>query len=237
MTLKNNTVVFAIGDVHGMYDNLNSLLLMVSAHVKKVSGRKVLVFLGDYIDRGPDSKKVIDLIMKPIAGFDKIVRLKGNHEDMLLHAIDNPQSDIASIWHINGGLDTLRSYIGDKPSKAKHFMPQKVIPSNHVEFLRKLPVMYKPKNMNYLFVHAGIMPGVPLKEQRPEVVMWIRDRFLDSTIDHGLVVVHGHTVTDSMSPDVLPNRIGIDTGAYLGAPRKLTCVVLDGTNPAKFIQA
>lgn len=204
-------VAYAIGDIHGMADKLSAMLDKIKVHAAEhFPGReKMIVFLGDYVDRGPDSKRVIDTVMElSIDEFEKVTLL-GNHEDMLLDAIreGSSYSDF-TYWSDNGGSETAKSYSG-------------VISKSHVEWMKSLE-LYRIEG-EFLFVHAGIRPGVPIVEQDKQVMIWIRDAFLNSDVDHGVVVVHGHT--PSYGPTVRNNRIGIDTGAVFN--RDLCCAVID----------
>jgi serine/threonine protein phosphatase 1 len=179
------------------------------------------------VDRGPGSFDVLDvLINEPLAGFEG-VHLKGNHEDMMLDFLAGPAEPL---WTGNGGIATLASY-GVEPPVVLYHPPdletfrrrlRAAIPPNHLGFLRGLRLCHT--DGDYFFVHAGVRPGVPLDDQDPYEMMWIRDRFLLSDADFGKRVVHGHTPCPV--PEVLGNRIGIDTGAYFSG--RLTCLVLEG---------
>ena len=187
-----------------------------------------MVYLGDYIDRGPDSDLVLEtLIEDPLEGFETVF-LRGNHESMILDFLDGVGLG-GEIWLANGGRTTLQSY-GVDPF-AVYFDAASMaetaedladrIPSAHLAFLRGLALSHREGD--YLFVHAGVRPGLALAEQSPFDLLWIRSEFLASDADHGPVVVHGHSI--SPKPDVRPNRIGIDTGAYTTG--RLTCLVLE----------
>lgn len=223
---------YAIGDIHGCRDALDRLLERIKADVGRGADRARLIFLGDLVDRGPDSKGVIDRVMGgafPVARVDTIM---GNHEEAMLGAYDGTND--ARGWLSYGGIQTLESYGIDR---AEHFARgfdlrrrmHDVIPAGHIAFLRSLPDQLRVGD--YLFVHAGIRPGVAFDRQRPEDLRWIREGFLDSESDHGAMVVHGHTI--SPAPQQLANRIGIDTGCYAGGP--LTALVLEG-NAQRFLQ-
>lgn len=224
--------VYAIGDVHGRYDLLTTLLSMIEADAEgDARDENVLVFLGDYVDRGPDSKRVVErLTMPPPPGFD-IVCLKGNHEEIMLQFLDGEGDAI--LWLRNGGRETLRSYgidtsdlyaspIPDQAIEQVRRQLRSLIPGSHVEFLSSLDLMH-PEG-DYLFVHAGVRPGVELADQREEDLVWIRNDFLKSSEDFGKIIVHGHSIT--YQPTITANRIGIDTGAWRSDV--LTCLVLDG---------
>lgn len=204
---------YAIGDIHGHLELLEPLLAKISAHAATRIGEKCLVYLGDYVDRGPNSAGVLDrVIVGPPPGFARQVALLGNHEDYMIGYHDGVEP-AASHWSDEdmGGAQTLSSYRGDWDRM-----------SVHISFLRTLPLSYRAGP--YLFVHAGIFPGRPLAQQRREDLIWIRERFLDSTLDHGFIVVHGHTPRKPWRVDVKPNRINVDSGAAWGGP--LSCAVL-----------
>jgi len=222
--------VYAIGDVHGRLDLLTALHsdILDDSKQRPHDGTNVLIYLGDYIDRGPYSREVIEYLMRdPLPGFES-VRLMGNHDEALLKFLEDP--GIGPSWSSYGGEATLLSYgVRVKPGLIGlarwEDMRQQMIenmPESHVAFLRALKTSVEAGD--YMFVHAGVRPGVPLSAQRQEDLLWIRDAFLDSALDHGKVVVHGHTPVDE--PEVRPNRIGVDTGAF--ASGVLTAVVLEG---------
>jgi serine/threonine protein phosphatase 1 len=225
--------VYAIGDIHGRRDLLAILhehILADSANGKNI--QKTIIYLGDYIDRGDDSAGVIDFLLgQMLPGFAR-VHLKGNHEEMLLMFLDDVS--VGEVWLWNGGDATMRSYGLDVP-EYNQLSVQSLdalaawqreladrIPPAHLDFLRRLRLHHTAGA--YLFVHAGIRPGVPLAAQNARDLMWIREPFLSSTVEHGLLVVHGHTIFPSVS--ITPNRIGIDTGAV--ATDCLSCLVLEG---------
>lgn len=222
--------VYAVGDVHGRLDLLDRLLATVADDAASAPELvKYLVFLGDYVDRGPESAGVIDrLAAGPPPGFGA-VHLKGNHEQALIQFLDDVS--VGPGWLKFGGRETLASY-GVPPPPAT--APREVLgviqrqlsarlPDTHRRFLADLRPYVAIGD--YLFVHAGIRPGVPLADQGERDFLWIRKDFLDSDEDLGAVVVHGHTIREA--PEVRHNRIGIDTGAY--ASNRLTCLVLEGT--------
>lgn len=209
------TRAYAIGDVHGRLDLLDRLHLAIEEDAATApESRKVLVHLGDYVDRGPDSAGVLDRLLEgALPGFEWIV-LKGNHEDLMLRFLDDPGS--GPLWMMNGGAETLRSYgfDVDRRDPGLDFRDLRdrfaaALPAAHRDFLRSLSLTHREGD--YLFVHAGIRPGVPLEQQVEEDLIWIRDEFLHCGQDHGYVVVHGHTPV--AAPEVRFNRIGIDTGA------------------------
>lgn len=223
--------VYAVGDIHGRADLLVKLhgMIQEDARVFGKGKNKTIIYLGDYIDRGLDSKETINiLIEQPLAGFEHI-HLRGNHEDMLLRYLQDP--GVGPVWIGLGGAATALSYGICLPTTEdcdgyermrQDFLEQ--MPSRHREFLARLQLTYR--SGNYIFVHAGVRPGVPLEQQDAQDLLWIREEFLrhKSTLDD--VVVHGHSI--SLKPEVTPGRIGIDTGAY--ATNALSCIVLDGTD-------
>lgn len=231
------SVIYAIGDIHGESGKLDLLHSMIQADAgRRDAERKVVVYLGDYVDRGPDCAGVVErLAGAPLPGFETVF-LKGNHEEFLLHFLET--GDSSSGWFHNGGLNTLESYevemrghlLWRSDSKELLEQLQEKMPGTHRRFLADLRLHHIEGD--YLFVHAGIRPGRPLEDQTPADMLWIRNLFLDSGEDHGFMVVHGHTPRDE--PEVRPNRIGIDTGAVYGG--KLTALVLEGES-RDFLQA
>ena len=220
--------VYAIGDIHGRLDLLHMLVEAIDEEQRSLPPlRPTLVFLGDYVDRGPESRGVIDFLLEqPLLDFAR-VHLRGNHEDWF----ESFRSDmsVGPSWLYCGGAETLASYGlratpgEDDPMRLRALQADLVatLPESHRAFLRELEP-YREIG-GYLFVHAGIRPGVPLAEQAIDDFYWIRDAFLHSSADHGHVVVHGHTIANEAQ--VCPNRIGIDTGAF--ATNVLTCLVLE----------
>ena len=223
------TRVYAVGDVHGEIGALARLVGMVREDAANASiERRVLIFLGDYVDRGLASRQVIDfLIDDPAPGFETVF-LKGNHDDALLAFLVDAPSGRA--WLEVGGQATLLSYevsLPPGPRGAAHLESvreafARALPPEHRAFLEGLSLIHMEGG--YVFVHAGVRPGVALGNQQERDLLWIRDEFILDRSDHGRVVVHGHSV--SAHPEILPNRIGIDTGAY--ATGRLTCLVLEG---------
>jgi serine/threonine protein phosphatase 1 len=220
--------LYAIGDIHGRLDLLEELHGMIEADAAGFEGSKGVVYLGDYIDRGAQSKQVLDLLIEqPLAGFD-CVYLLGNHEQTMLDFLAHPQA--AAAWLTYGGQVCLMSY-GVGQGRAQMMQQVDVlrdeletrVPHSHLEFISSCRLTHVEGS--YCFVHGGIRPGVPLDEQVPEDLLWIRDDFTRSTADHGCIVVHGHSISEEV--DFQPNRIGIDTGAFYSGV--LTALVLEGS--------
>ncbi|HTS93220.1 MAG TPA: metallophosphoesterase family protein [Stellaceae bacterium] len=222
--------IYAIGDMHGRADLLRTLLATIEADAARhPSVVKRMVFLGDYVDRGPQSKELIDLVLDAAPPRMEVVTLMGNHEEMMQRFLSD--TSVGRSWMVNGGDATLASY-GVKPpslfaTDARYRQAQMEfrdrIPDRHLRFLESLVTSYTAGD--YLFVHAGVRPQIPLELQRPDDLLWIRDEFLRSEADFGKVVVHGHSIV--REPEMRRNRIAIDTGAY--ATGRLTCLVLEGT--------
>lgn len=217
--------VYAIGDIHGRADLLDRLHEKIEADLRTAPEKAVIVYLGDYVDRGPDSHGVIERLTRSRFSGVETVALLGNHEDMLLQFLDAPYG--ASLWLSNGGDTTLSSYKVKVPASYDELVfTQRALlgamPRHHKQFLLGLPEQVQFGD--YLFVHAGIKPGLPLDRQSREQLIWIRDVFLDSESDHGLIVVHGHTIVHEV--EWRANRIGVDTGAYTTG--RLTALVLEG---------
>ncbi|MEI6985448.1 MAG: metallophosphoesterase family protein [Rhodospirillaceae bacterium] len=222
--------VYAVGDIHGRLDLLLTLIARIHADAASLQrgGRCRVVFLGDYIDRGSQTKAVIEcLLSNPFPEFETNF-IRGNHEATMINFLDDLMAGPG--WLTYGGINTLLSYKVrppvDVPPRQRLAMVQAqlrdILPSTHLAFLRGLAPYVVIGT--YLFVHAGIRPGVALADQSVDDLVWIRDAFLHSSHDHGVVVVHGHTI--AMEAESLPNRIGVDTGAY--ATGRLTAAVLEG---------
>jgi serine/threonine protein phosphatase 1 len=229
-TLPENTRVYAVGDTHGCAEQLDALHTLIGADALRArEARKVIVYMGDYLDRGPDSRGVVARLLAPSLPGCERVFLKGNHEAMTLAALaPGATPEVVGFWLDNGGAATLSSYGTDIDQP--HAAWVRALPRPHVEFLLELRTAWSCGS--YLFAHAGIRPGVAPDAQEEEDLLWIREPFLSSKANHGLVVVHGHT--PRQEPTVRPNRIGIDTGAVIGGV--LTCVVLED-DKLKFLQA
>lgn len=227
-TVPDDMRVYAIGDIHGERNLLDLLYEMIEQDAKSIlaaGGTAVIVHLGDYIDRGPDSRGVVDRLTTPLNGCERRFLL-GNHEMALLRFLAAPETGIE--WLRYGGAETLASY-GVAPTLGDDARMRRLaaalrerMPESHRAFLEKL----EPYVVigDYAFVHAGVAPGAPLERQSLDALLWMREPFLSSSAWHGRVIVHGHTIADA--PEDLFNRIGVDTGAY--ASGVLTCVALQG---------
>lgn len=216
--------VYAIGDIHGRLDLLDRAIDAIDRDMKEQGGAALTVTLGDYVDRGPASRGVLDrLSVNPFP--TPYVAIKGNHELMLEKFLADPA--LGPQWRDFGGLETLHSYgipagrfmMGRDYPAAAEALREAIVP--HTAFLQSLQTSYG--HGKYFFCHAGVRPGVPLDRQDAHDLMWIRAEFLGSDFDFGKIIVHGHTPVER--PEVKANRINIDTGAF--ATGQLTCVVLD----------
>jgi serine/threonine protein phosphatase 1 len=224
-------ITYAIGDIHGRDTLLERLHTRIVHDPRRpaASPKPTVVRLGDYIDGGPASPDVIDRVMRGSDDFDTVALL-GNHETLMLECLNTDDRDVWWNWISNGGEKTLEAL--KIPTRTHGFDPRalgEALGVNRVEWLRSLPISHIIDR--YLFIHAGIVPGVPLAEQQKKDMLWIRSRFLESDADHGYIVVHGHTQT--VTPELKSNRIGIDTGE--ARPKTLTAVALDGSAPPRFL--
>ena len=200
--------IFAIGDIHGCFDKL----CMLMRKIKMDFNHDTLVFMGDYIDRGPRSCDVVDHLINLKMNYSNIVFLKGNHEEMLLNYLSGNDR---YIYLANGGQQTIESYM-----KKPYPSLTGPIPKDHLNFFHSLSLFYETED--YIFVHAGLKEKVPLDKQLPEDLLWIRKDFINSKYDFGKRVIFGHTPFPE--PFIRPNKIGVDTGAVYG--NKLTCLEL-----------
>ncbi|MDX6767095.1 MAG: metallophosphoesterase family protein [Candidatus Methylacidiphilales bacterium] len=222
-------LLYAIGDVHGCLTELKALEARIVADAASEPGEKWLVMLGDYVDRGPHSAQVIDhLLAPPPKGFKRIC-LRGNHEAAMLGALDGAGLETWLGWGVEStlasyGLGAAQIALLSGPGRlsAKQQTLAAYIPDEHATFLRELPTMLTVPG--YIFVHAGLRPGVPLAAQRDNDLLWIRGDFLDTDHDFGAVIVHGHTPADE--PFLSAYRIGLDTGCF--ASGRLTGLRVDG---------
>ena len=201
--------IFAVGDIHGCIDKLKALIDKIPFDPQ----RDTIVFLGDYVDRGPSSYEVVEFLIELEKNCKNAVFLKGNHEEMLE---DFAKGRDITTFLVNGGEQTVKSYM-ERTSRpfASPF------PDEHMEFFKSLRLYYETEK--FIFVHAGLRQGVPLDRQNTYDLLWNRHQFLDSEKDFGKKVVYGHT--PSPEPQISDYRIGIDTGAVYG--NKLTAVELN----------
>lgn len=219
--------VYAVGDIHGRLDLLNPLLQAIDADIADHPvGNAVCVFVGDYIDRGPQSRGTIERLIE----YDRQQRcifLKGNHEHLAVNALRDPA--VFDAWLCVGGRTTLQSYdVKIDPACAGTQIPSvqaafhSALPAPHFNFFRKLRLSFECGD--FFFAHAGVRPGIDLTMQKESDLLWIRDAFLGCEHGHGKIVVHGHTPNTEI--DVRTNRINIDTGAF--ATENLTCLMIEG---------
>ena len=232
--IDEDTRFYVIGDIHGRADLLDEMVAKISADLHQYpSGNSVTVTLGDYIDRGPDSRGVLERLSRNPFPTDYLA-LRGNHEGLLEDFLDDPST--GSAWRGLGGLETIYSYgvpvntlmQGRGFPEARDLLAA-AIPPEHLRFLRSLRTSVVVGNL--FFCHAGVRPGVALDKQEPEDLLWIRNEFLSCTADFGKLIIHGHSPTEW--PDVRDNRINIDTGAF--ATGRLTCLVAERQRPARFL--
>jgi diadenosine tetraphosphatase ApaH/serine/threonine PP2A family protein phosphatase len=213
---------YVIGDIHGCYAKARRLIAACLEFNR--DHPFCLIFLGDYVDRGDNSRAVVEWLMGLEEAMpDQVLCLRGNHEDMLVQATATVEAE--DHWVVTAGGDaTLASYGVERTVD---------IPVTHRKWIAARPLLYRDEQR--LYVHAGIMPGVPLAKQPRDVLLWIRDEFLSSDVDHGLLVVHGHTPIPAGRPELRPNRLNLDTGACFGGP--LTAAAFDDTaaTPLAFI--
>jgi len=199
-----------IGDIHGCLESLNNLLQKLFPLINETD---LLIFLGDYVDRGPDTKGVIDLLIKLKKKHPRVITLKGNHDFLFLHYLETRESEL---FFQVGGLETLQSYTIDRRSS----VPLNKIPAAHLHFLRDLPLIFE--DQNGIYVHAGIQPHRHLTLQSPKWCLWARESFLKTTFELEKPIIFGHTVFQE--PYVTKDKIGIDTGAVYGG--LLTALIL-----------
>lgn len=221
---------YVVGDLHGRLDLLEQLLDKIHEDIEQRPARKVLlVFVGDLIDRGPNSAQVVERLRTYERRGVRTVFLLGNHEEVLLRILGG-EADLITKWRWFGGSECLKSYGVDADTltglsdEEALGVIRSAIPKDHVEFLESFDDSCRFGD--YLFVHAGIRPGVEFDQQRQSDLRWIREPFLFDETDHGFVVVHGHTIRPEV--EVRPNRIGIDTGAYRSGV--LSALAIEGSD-------
>lgn len=227
------SAIYAVGDVHGCSAELRALEKLIIADGAAIPGEKWIVYLGDYVDRGPDSAGVLDtLTARAPAGFRRIC-IVGNHEVMALDFLHNPKA--GADWLSFGGQEFLYSYglsasaLQSLSARSRQAIIDSHIPREHIAFLKELPLSVSVPGC--VFVHAGLKPGVPMNEQREQDLLWIRDEFFAAPPQAGLLVVHGHT--PAADPVVADGRICVDTGAF--ATGVLTAVRLTKTDAPRFL--
>jgi serine/threonine protein phosphatase 1 len=227
VALPEQSRIYAIGDIHGRSDLVDRIAEEIRRDLQASPIEHcVTVTVGDYVDRGPDSRGVLDrLARNPFP--TELIPLKGNHEALFETFLGDPA--IADDWRRVGGLETLHSYgidvaplmMGKNYREAAEAL-RLALPHAHLEFLGSLKTSLTVGR--YFLCHAGVRPGVPLEQQSEDDLLWIRTPFLESKTDFGKIIVHGHTPAEK--PEALPNRINIDTGAFITG--RLTCAVLEG---------
>lgn len=225
--LPDGVRIYAISDIHGCAHLLQPMLRVIDADVARSRPRyAVEVFMGDYIDRGPDTRSTLDILVER-SRRGNAVFLKGNHEAFLVRVFEDPS--LFEDWIAVGGTQTLMSY-GLAPPNLKRDEPASILrdliramPTEHLEFLDNLRLSFSCGD--FFFVHAGVRPGVPLAEQTERDLLWIREEFLRSEEQFGKYIVHGHTPV--RSAELLTNRVNIDTGAY--ATGNLTLMSIQGS--------
>lgn len=215
-------IIYAVGDIHGHTEQLDDLLAYIERDAKQYEGRPIeIVFVGDYVDRGPDSRGVIARLRNWKLPFTPTF-LMGNHEQLLVQTVMmGPDAEFGDNM---GQAETFESYRDHEEEMAKD-----------LRWMDQLPLtkLIETRGQKYLFVHAGIVPGVALDEQPDRALIWIREKFLDDESDHGFIVVHGHTPNAEGKPELKRNRINVDSGVFFSG--RLTAVVL-GDGWPRFIQ-
>lgn len=228
-SLPDGIRIYATGDIHGCTNLLRLQLAQIEAdETRYPCMRSIIVFLGDYIDRGPDSRGTIDLLIA-YAQMREVVFLKGNHETFIRRFLDAPGS--LNDWRCLGGFETLVSY-GLRPSLSRCHSNedrlseelQTVMPAEHFAFFDSLSSSFTCGD--FFFTHAGVRPGIALDKQSEDDLLWIREEFLHHELPFEKFVVHGHTPVDT--PDIRSNRANIDTGAF--ATGRLSCIAIEGSN-------
>ena len=228
--LPDGVRIYAISDIHGCAHLLEPMLRVIDADLAQSRPRYAIeVFMGDYIDRGPDTRSTLDILVER-SRRGNAVFLKGNHEAFLVNVLRDPS--LLDDWLRVGGAQTLMSYgVSSSAPGSEHDDPTtlldelaRAIPSEHVEFLRNLRPSFTCGD--FFFVHAGVRPGVPLSEQQESDLLWIREEFLQSEEHFSKYIVHGHTPV--RSAELLANRANIDTGAY--ATGNLTLMSIQGSS-------
>ena len=228
--------LYAIGDIHGHLNLLQAAHDLIAADMAR-HGPGQVIHLGDLVDRGPDSRGVIDFLIRGLAEGRDWVVLKGNHDRMFARFLNDPwepepglRAELSWLHPRLGGPDTLRSYgvanAADRPIDKVHAEALQAVPAAHVAFLAACPTLHQAGEA--VFVHAGIRPGVALADQTETDLVWIREPFLTETASFGPLVVHGHTALEAATH--YGNRLNLDSGAAYGGP--LSAVVIEGREAA-----
>ena len=209
--------LYAIGDIHGRLDLLERLMFTIRKdNARREPASTTIVVLGDIIDRGPQSAEIVRRFQRYTEANDRFIVLRGNHEEMMLQSLSGDLRALQA-WMRFGGDETLRSWgvpvdqLASRPPREMAAAAARAVSPAELDWLAARPFSYRAGD--YLFVHAGVRPGVALSEQDPQDLLWVSRDFTDSEADHGAVVVHGHTIEED-GPVFRSNRIGLDTGAY-----------------------
>jgi serine/threonine protein phosphatase 1 len=223
------TRIYAIGDVHGRPDLMQMMFDAIERREDELAvARTQIIMIGDIVDRGPNSREALQLLFDRQRQMPNLMTLLGNHEEMLLRSLRGDEAELRG-WMTVGGAETVQSF-GLEPLKpGEDALPfvlalQKAVPRDWVDWMNAWPLMYQ--SGDYFFCHAGIKPGVPLTRQHRRDLLWAREGFMDDERWHGGVVVHGHTITETV--EIRSNRIGLDTGAYRSGVLSAAC--FDGTD-------
>jgi len=227
-TLPPGERVYAVGDIHGRADLCADMQALIRSHMAQTPSASVtVVWLGDYVDRGPSTREVIDLLLAFAEKRMRSVFLMGNHEEALLSFLVHPRESLH--WFRLGGLETLASYGIDIKAYHLGLGPEDIrdaffaaLPDRHRDFLLSLELSHVMGD--FFFCHAGVRPGIALEAQDPHDLIWIREEFHNAQEDFGKLIVHGHTPV--AKPELRPNRVNVDTGAF--ATGRLTCAVIEG---------
>jgi serine/threonine protein phosphatase 1 len=221
--------VYAVGDIHGRYDLFRQLMNIIEQdRASRPAVATQIVLLGDIVDRGPDAARMVRGCINLTASTDRFLVLKGNHEEMMSEALKGDLY-VYGHWLTFGGRETLLSWgvdrqVAEGPATMDNLaIAADTVGHEVISWMEQLPLHYQ--HGNHFFVHAGIRPGISLRKQHPNDLLWIKDEFLESSASHGPIIVHGHTIVEG-GPVVRSNRIGIDTGAYRSG--RLTALAIEG---------
>lgn len=234
---RTETVFYAVGDVHGCYDKMATMIRKIIDHWRSIGEPAAeAVFLGDYVDRGPSSQDVMKSVVELQESGElttglPVTMLRGNHDDMMMHALLGDPDNMRA-WLMNGGIQTLQSHRVPPDFHSDAAIEQmNLMRDTYCPVIEAMPTIMETDH--YVFVHAGIMPGIPPQDSDEWTRLWIRKEFLRSDYEWGKIVVHGHTPLDAVEQRA--NRIGIDTGAVFGGP--LTCAILEHGVVPMFMEA